>query len=97
MQPRVTDHVRSSKLCMITLLDTTFWAGHDAQKRINECARASMTTHRSRVCHVVNLANLIDCVLATPGIQGEQNINNEAPPLLNNLTPSHHDTKMLEC
>ena len=82
---------------MITLLDTTFWTGHAAQKRISENARASINTHRSRVRHVVNLANLTDCVLATPGIQGEQNINNEAPPLLNNLIPSRHDKKMLEC
>jgi hypothetical protein len=82
---------------MITLLDTTVWTGNAAQKRVGESARASISTYRSRVCHVVNLANLIDCVLATPGIQGEQNMYNEAPPLLNNLIPSRHDKKMLEC
>jgi hypothetical protein len=73
---------------MITLLDTTVWTGNAAQKRI-KCSGL----HKY---HVVAKAGVL-CVPCCEGCKGEQNINNEAPPLLNNLTPSHHDKKMLEC
>ena len=92
-----TRHARSTHHARSTLLDTTVWTGNAAQKRVSESERASINTDRGRVCQCVNLANVMDCVLAMHGIQAEQSINNEAPPLLNNVIPFHHDKKILEC